>query len=536
MLKDVRHALGCFQKIDRKRDSLGMKMVEKSAWMTCRPAALLAFGAAVGIIAFHLGYAYLGFPAYRDQHLGTALTYAWNGIDLLRPIIVGFNANNAPTPLEFPLWQAAAALPLRWFGEWFGWANIVSLMIFATALYPTYQVGKDLGGREAGWWTMALLLMQPIIWVQAGAASTDGTSLAATIWFFYSGSRLLRGEDRTLWTVTTALSGALAATLKLPFMLAAGIALGLLLLFQHERELKTWIAMSTSAGFAAIVFLVWTKYTDGCLAQAEFPFVELRLSHNPEMVWWYFGDWHYRLNPANWIKGAWRALNGLFGSFALVAVPLAAFGLRRSHPAALALLAGAFAVTCVFSHLILHHQHYFLMYSLPVALLMAPMAGEGWRRIETAWRWPKPLVFLLMLTTALLSVLQGLVGLEAVHQDPYHASVVQRLREHTSSHDKLLIIEGGWGGNYLFLAGRQGLSIWSADLLQNGDNLRRLRELGYSKLVAFSESPLMTALQTTNPGNAGNRRRTYENALTSQSRGWPTIYQDDDLLIKLLPE
>ena len=90
-------------------------------------ALLLAMG--IGIVAFHLTYAAAGFSHYRDQHLGTALIYAREGVDLLRPIIVGFNANNAPTPQEFPIWQAAASLPMRWFGEWFGWANIVSLLL-----------------------------------------------------------------------------------------------------------------------------------------------------------------------------------------------------------------------------------------------------------------------------------------------------------------------------------------------------------------------------------------------------------------------
>jgi len=92
---------------------------------------ILALSAAAGIVFFHLACAWFGFSQYRDQHLGTALVYARDGIDLLRPVIVGFNANNAPTPLEFPLWQSAASLPLRWFGGWLGWANIVSLLFFS---------------------------------------------------------------------------------------------------------------------------------------------------------------------------------------------------------------------------------------------------------------------------------------------------------------------------------------------------------------------------------------------------------------------
>jgi hypothetical protein len=283
----------------------------------------------MGIVVFHLAYAWMGFSHYRDQHLGTALVYAREGIDLLRPIIVGFNANHAPTPQELPLWQAAASLPMRWFGEWFGWANIISLLLFATALYPVFKLGEALGGRHTGWWAVALLLAQPLIWVQAGQAGTDGFSFATSVWFFYCGYRALASKH-WLWTVATALTGALAATQKLPFMMAAGIGLGLLLLLRHRNELCAWIAMVVSGLFAVIVFSGWTKYTDACLATAEFPMVDLRVSHNPGMVFWYFGDWSYRLNPANWIRGGWRATNALFGSFVLLAAPLLVFGLRRA--------------------------------------------------------------------------------------------------------------------------------------------------------------------------------------------------------------
>jgi hypothetical protein len=100
----------------------------------------------------------------------------------------------------------------------------------------------------------------------------------------------------------------------------------------------------------------------------------------------------------------------------------------------------------------------------------------------------------------------------------------------------LLIVEGGWGGNFLFLSERRGLSIWNAGFLEKGDNLRRLRELGYNKLVLISESPLLTALQMTNPGGADYRRRSHADAMSLKAEAWPTIHADADLLIKELPE
>ncbi len=488
----------------------------------------------LGIVAFQLIYAATGFSHYRDQHLGTALIYARDGIDLLRPVIVGFNANNAPTPQEFPLWQAAASLPMRWFGEWFGWANMVSLLFFATALYPVFKLGEALGGSNTGWWTVALLLAQPLIWVQAGSAGTDGLSFAAATWFFYCGYRALE-KKRWWWTAATALTGALAATQKLPFMMAAGIALGLLLLLRHRRELSAWIAMGVSGIFAAVVFLVWTNYTDACLALAEFPFVDLRVSHNPDMVFWYFGDWPYRLNPANWIRGGWRATNALFGSFILLAAPLLVFGLRRARVDAVVLLVGAVAVTLVFSQLVLQHQHYFLMYSLPLALLLAPTVETAWSSLSQAWKLPQLSLMALLVAGMLASTLQGLFGMEALFRDPYHQSAAKRLEKLTSPEDRLLVVEGGWGGNYLFLSGRDGLSIWNTAFLEDSVNLQRLRSLGFNKLVLFRESPLLAALQQNNPGNEGYKRKSSDHAITDSARQWATLYEDEDMTIKQLP-
>jgi hypothetical protein len=512
-----------------------MNRIPSSSSITRFAPIALLIAMSLGIVAFHLGYAVMGHPHYRDQHLGTALVYAREGIDLLRPMIVGFNANNTPAPQEFPIWQAAASLPMRWFGEWFGWANIVSLLFFATALYPAWKLGAALGGIVVGWWTSALLLCQPLVWIYAGTASTDGTSLAAAIWFFYCGYRLLEGRKRTLWAVATAATGALAATLKLPFMMASGIGLAIILLVSYRRELGAWFGMGASAVFAACVFLVWTRYTDSCIAQAEFGFVDLRTSHNPEMVRWYFGDWNYRLDPANWIKGAWRALNALFGSFALVAIPLAILGMRRGSVVAWAWLAGCLVVTAIFSHLVLHHSHYYLMYSPAVALLLAPEVGKGWNLLQALWTWPRATLVASLIGIALLSVTQGLLGLEAVQTDTYEDDIVAKVREHTKPEDKLLIAEGGWGGNILFLSNRQGLSIWTTAMLDEGNNLQRLKEYGYTKVVLISESPLTAALQVVNPGNADYQRRTYKQALSGNHHSWPTVYQDKDMLIKDIP-
>ena len=47
----------------------------------------------IALWIYALAWAWSGHPIYRDLHMGAALEYASNGIDLLRPVIAGFNAN-----------------------------------------------------------------------------------------------------------------------------------------------------------------------------------------------------------------------------------------------------------------------------------------------------------------------------------------------------------------------------------------------------------------------------------------------------------
>ena len=81
-----------------------------------RSIAAVALAMLALLWLYAIGWALLGHPIYRDQHMGAALEYASNGIDLLRPVIVGFNAKGSGTPQELPLWQAAASVGFKLFG------------------------------------------------------------------------------------------------------------------------------------------------------------------------------------------------------------------------------------------------------------------------------------------------------------------------------------------------------------------------------------------------------------------------------------
>jgi hypothetical protein len=201
----------------------------------------------------------------------------------------------------------------------------------------------------------------------------------------------------------------------------------------------------------------------------------------------------------------------------------------------LSFLAGV-VTTGVFTHLVLHHSNYYLMFS-PAAALLCGVAAQ---RLQSAVGPSRPLAAMLTVWAAAgllaLCLVQGMMGMKVVLiADPYPHRIAGLIREHTSPQDKLLIEGGGWGGGQLILSGRNGLSIGNTQFLETPANLARIRQLGFTKLVMISESPLLTALQQINPGQTDQPRETYRKALTPVARDWETLLETDDLLIKEIP-
>lgn len=486
------------------------------------------------IFSYHLGAAALGYSNYRDQHIGSALVYAKGQINLLAPVIIGFNATGTPTPLELPLWQAITAGFFKIFGPWFGWANLVSLLLFSTILWPLFQLVRSNTDRNIAAWTLVFFCAQPLILEQAGRGGADGLCITVAIWFLYATDKLITNK-RWIWLVAAAILGALTAVLKLPFFMATGIAVIGILWQKNGFHLTSWVKLGVVGAFGAICFLIWTKYCDTVLANAVFPFVELRVSQNPDMVWWYFGDWAYRLNPANWIRAGWRALNGLYGSFVLAGITLAGFGVARRGIAHWLLL-GGLITTLIFSHLVLHHRNYFLMFSPAIAIFSAIGLVKLEQIIPWQAIWQKRVFAVGTASILFLALIQGWIGMEMVMQfDPYRKQIAAQIAANTNPSDKLLIVGGGWGGDQLILSKRQGLSIWNAKFLEDPQILGKLKELGYNRLVLISQSPLLHSLMVTNPGGGTQKREVYQTALSPIAQDWPIVIENADIQIRKIP-
>ena len=486
------------------------------------------------VVVYHLALALHGQGQYRDQHLGTALHYAATQIDLKHTVIVGFNATDTPTIQELPVWQAVAGAVFKLAGtHWLGWANVVSLGLFLPCLYPLFRIARSFYGDRTAWWTLIFFLSQALVFLYAGEGGTDGFSLAVAIWFWFACGRLV--ENPVKWFLPAAVLGTLLAVSKLPFFMATGLAAFFLLL--KTRGLK-WRELAALAGVglvAGIAFLLWTRYTEALQAGAEFKFVNLSVSKdNPEMLFWYFGDWHYRLNPAIWVKAGWRFATAVFGSFSLLALFIYGVAGRRIHPAAKYFLAGAFLTTLIFSHLVLHHYHYYLMFTPAVAMLCAAALANSECFLNE--RGGRPALITITAAGIILAALfQGLMGIKAFSLDKYPALIIEAIRAHTTPADKLAVINGAWGGDELFRSDRRGLSIWNAKVFEDAASYRRLKQLGFTKLVIISQSPYQNAIQMVNPGQTGIPRIMAKSFVTPLVEKWPTTCQTEELIIKEIP-
>lgn len=495
------------------------------------------------VAAFHLGNAWVGKSLFRAVHLGTALEYAHGPINLLRPTIVGFDANEAPVAQEPPLWQAAVGLVFKVTGStWYGWANLVSLVVFAAGLWPAYQLARYYVGERAAWWSLAFFLAQPLIVFAAGLGSTDGLCLVLTTWFlFFANQMIVTG--RAVWWLPTALAASLCAVSKLPFFMTAGITSIFMLLVHRASAVRLWLLLASAGAVAAVAFAGWTHYTDALSANAEYPYVELRLSHNPFIRDWFFGSLQFRMNPGVWIKGGWRFLHATLGSLPFVVLLLTAL-LRPGNRFPKLWLAAMVPTTLVFTHLILVHWHYYLMSCLPVAVL----CGTTLATWEDFWCQQLPRAGLRLSLAGLalmLSAVDGLIAMKvSVYYDPYPGDMGAIIRQYTKPEDRLVVYGADWGGEELFRAGRRGFcvhdleNVQQADttrglreLLDNKTDLHRLKALGYTKLVLISESPAWFAATAVNPGSKA-RRDLYPATLSPTVDNWPVVYRSEDILIK----
>ena len=492
---------------------------------------------AAGLTAFHLWMAATGRSVNRAQHLGTAVEYARGHIDLMSPIVQGTNANDVPTPLDFPIWQGIVAVFMKLFGLWYGWGNVVALFFLLTSLWPVFDLTRRLFSERVAWWAMLFYLLQPLNFIVGGSASGDGAAWAFATWFIYLAYRMM-GSGGWGWWAAAVVAGALSAVTKAPFFTVAGLTTFFWLVTEYRKSTRAWLQLATAGFISGAFFWAWNIHGHHCFEKAEFPLVNLDVMAGADVKNWYFGTLGFRLSPGNWIRFTLHVTTSVLGNFAFVALLLASLRLKGTRWMWLWLVA-AVCSTLVFTPLIFGHEHYLFIFSPAVAVLCACAAEAFEPSLWTNLRAGPLTKFAVLAGFAVFSLAEGL-QLDHLNLcfDRYFAEVGQTIREHTAPGERIVVWGASWGEPFLH-AERDGLTggfgFNGTAMLEDPRKLARLKELGYTKVVLMNPPPLVVAM-TEVSGTHSERMVDLPKQLPAGAQNWAVVYKSPAVLIVDIPK
>ena len=493
---------------------------------------------ATGLVLFELWMATTDHDNSRDQHLGGAVAYARGHIDLLHPMLLGFNANGSPTPLEFPVWQAMTAALMKCFGLWYGWGNVVSLIFFSSSLWVLFDLCRRLGSARVAWWAMVFSLCQPLSVIIGGQAGGDSTAWSFAMWLIYFSYRMME-EGKWIWWVAAVVAGCLSAMTKAPFFMAAGLTTFFWLLWQYRRSGRAWAALASVGLIGTLSLMAWNLHCHRVYLEAEFPTIGIDPYDSKSGIRdWYFGTTAYRLNFHNWLRGEWHLSGAIFGSTSLIFLPLLAIRLKQSVAAWLCLFS-ALCTTMVFTPLLWEHMHYFFIYAPAIAWLCAIPAAEFefavWDRLRAS-ACVRSTILLITIAAMLAETFMAIHF--NIYFDPYQQEISEIIKQHTTPDEKIIVWGMNWGDPFL-RADRQGLtgglSLDYANWINDPEKLKRLKQLGYKKIVLLNPSPFVSAL-TSVTGKHGETIVDLHQRLPVVAKNWPVLLDNPQILIIQIPD
>jgi hypothetical protein len=331
--------------------------------------------------------------------------------------------------------------------------------------------------------------------------------------------------------------GILAGLTKAPFFFCVGLTSFFLLLGYGRQSVRRWFLLGSVGVMAIIVFALWMHRNQSIWSRAEFPLVDPSLGGSTgTLSHWYFGDLQCRFDPSLWLRGAWDFSNYELGGLVLIAVLGGGLLCAGTRLARLWYLAG-FVTIVVFPLLFVWNKHYYLVIS-PATAMFCAAACQVLENHLMAGR--SHVVSHLFVLAAAIVLALNLVQWLFFHSftmiiDTFPQRMAATIRLHTAPEDKLVLYQshGGWEtANALFLSDRRGLAIWNTQLLSTRQNVARLRELGFNKLVLMNCSRVYTPRLL----QAQDQRWSYHADVTPTIQRWPTVLETDDILIKDIPK
>lgn len=438
----------------------------RNTWWVFGSIALLGAVARIPQLFHSLNEAY----AFRQTQTAFVVRqYAENGIDLAHTPLPVFGVGS-DVPMEFPLWQAAAALLAGAGLPVDVAARLLGLLSFTAASLVLAALVRRWHGRRVAVLSLLLLQFLPfgLLWGAsslidfAAVALALGMVLTLDHWFDRGGAG---------WLVGAVVVSVVGFLVKVTTMPAWGILLlvAAVLVIRRDGWARSWrrllagFALGPGLGFAAGVG--WTIYADSVKNASELT----RFVTSSELRDWNFGTLAQRLDFANSFVILDRIAQEIAGPF-LVGVVLGALAIAFARTGEQRLrrvgwLGVAVSAPVVFFNLYVVHSYY-LIAVYPALVVLVALGADWFVRSVPGPRIVRIAVpalgaAALIVATALSPLARSDIAQFARGQQiPAVSSVIS---QYTATDARIVMIGCDWDPTFLYYAEREGLMFRGAD-------------------------------------------------------------------------
>jgi len=406
-----------------------------------------------------LGQSLVESHAHRQtQTAYTAVLYAENGIDLLRPPLPVLGPPGS-IPQELPLFQAAGALVMRLGIPADMSMRLVGLATFLLAAWLVFLLARRLMGPTPSLIALGAFVFNPHAWVYGRASLIEYLAIAGGVGFLYFAIRWMDGGRAVDWVASAAM-GLVGILVKIT---TGGFLLLPALLWRspsgrwgfQRRSLWALIGLSVVVGFG------WSAYAQG--VREETPASTFLSMAN--QLSWFFGLAGQRFDPATW-RVPLVSLLALTGSAFLLWAPLAVARARSSgqRPFLLSFLGLAAFMPLVLYNLYAIHDYYWIAVGPMLAIGIG--LGAEWLGAHFDRRWVKRAAVAAAGAWAATIIGMGPTW-TIIYGTPTEEAGAMRIasfiREHSDPDDWVVVKGWGWNSTFLYYARRQGLAVPERD-------------------------------------------------------------------------